>query len=255
MLVAAAAVFFTYVLRGRKDEAYRPETLGAEHWARKVDHPDTKTRCEALATLSQSPSAETVAIFVRKLDDPSPPVVAAAARALASHPEKSLVARKAVMPLMKKLDDPENTPTMIEFAAIKALEKIGDPRALPALRKHVTARNPLAADAAWAIAGLKDPRTGRIPAEAEDALIEYLGSQRPRIVLGAIFGLRDAGTERALGALRKLAAAPFANFPKALLNRTLPEFGKPQPAMIGNPCREAIKAIQARTKAGQGGRQ
>jgi hypothetical protein len=240
VLLVASVAATVFALRGCRPESYRPPARGVEHWERKAKHAgEVRTRCVAVQELSKSPAPQAVPVLLETLTDKSAPVAAASARALGERRE-----RRAVVPLTKQL---ERKSTIVKFATIKALQDIGDPRALEGLKSQVTRENALAADAAWAIGRLKDPRTGRLPKQAEDTLIKFLASPIPKIRLGAIYGLRDGGTAQALPALRKLARDPFDGILPEILARPVPEMGKPKPILLGGPCREAIRAIEART--------
>jgi len=243
LLVAAGALcFFAY--RSQTKEEYAPPALGVEHWERKAKHSqDLRARCAAVPEIAKSEDPRAVPVLLETLKSKEPEVAEAAARWLGKRREK-----KAVEPLVKQL---ERKSTIVKFATIKALQRIGDPRALEGLKSQVTRENGLAADAAWAIGKLKDP-AGRIPQQAEDALIGYLSSPVPKICLGAIYGLRDGGTERALPALEKIAADPLGGLDKELISQPVMEGRTAEPEWIGRPCREAVKAIRARTKQGGG---
>ena len=248
-LLLGAVALLAFAFHSRRSTAPMSFKKDAGHWDRKAHSAEPRSRSEALAKLRHYPSPQTVQTFVRALADPDPPVVAQAARGLARHPDQPKVRKEALTPLMQHLErDPKQVSTTVKFAVIKALQEVGDPRALNALKNQVVAENSVAADAAWAIGRLRDGKTGRIPPAAEDALIAYLFSPIPKIRQGAILGLQTGGTERALAELKRLAADPFHGIPREYLKSPIAEIGLPKPEMIAGPCREAIKAIEARLK-------
>jgi len=245
-LLAAAGVLCFVAYRSQTKEEYTPPVLGVEHWARKARHSqDVRARCAAIPRLGRSKAPQAVSALLELLSSPQAPVAEASARWLGKRREK-----RAVMPLVKQL---ERKSSIVRFATIKALQRIGDPRALEGLKSQVVRKNRLAADAAWAIGKLKDAKTGRIPRAAEDALIAYLSSPVPKIRLGALYGLRDGGTERALPALKKLAADPFGGIDPDILKTPTAEGRKATPDIIRGPCIEAIRAIETRAKKGRTG--
>jgi len=248
LLLLVGGVLFVLVLRGRSSQTYRaPDTFREAHLARVAKYaPETRTRCEAIARLANTPTqgdgksdAIVVPALLQTLDDPNPSVAASAAQALGKRREPA-----AVQPLIRRLN--ENRPGLLTFSAIKALERIGDPAALETLQRVVEKAGELAPDAALAIGRLRDRRTGKIPQSAEDALIRYLSSPIPKVRQGALYGLREGGTRRALGPLKKLLADPFAGLDPKIVGTPLPEIGLPHPSLLGEPCQEAIEAIEVR---------
>lgn len=226
-----------YSRRSGQSAGFVPTVGQALHRAQSSEDP--REACTAVSEIGRSSDGEAVPVLVRLLESPREAVAAAAARELGRRREGS-----AVQMLVKQLDraDP-----VVQFAAIKALEDIGAPAAVAGLQKIVGDLGPFAADAAWALGRLKDPATGRIPRAAENALIGYLASPVPRIRLGAVYGLKDGGTSRALPALEKLARNPFDGLHPAILAKPAVENKMPEPEWIAKPCREAMEAIESRS--------
>ena len=248
LLLLVGGVLFVLAFLGPSSARYRPpDTFREAHLARVAKYaPEARMRCEAIARLANTPTqgdsksdAIVVPALLQTLEDPNPSVAASAAQALGKRREPA-----AVQPLIRRLN--EDRPGLLTFSAIKALERIGDPAALETLQRVVEKAGELAPDAALAIGRLRDRRTGKIPRSAEDALIRYLSSPIPKLRQGALYGLREGGTRRALGPLKKLLAAPFAGIDPEIVNTPLPGLGLPQPSIIGEPCREAIEAIEVR---------
>ena len=266
-LTVLAAGVCIYVVWGRKAGTYKEAARDNDYWTRKVDDEDPRARANAVARLQKNPTPETVDILVRKLDDEHSPVVASAARGLARHTDRERVKERALPALIEKLGHPEDLGTPAKDGLIRAVGRIGvgSPEAVVALGKHVTRDGALAADAAWAIGKLRDPATGRMPREGEDALIGYLSSDIPKIIIGAFYGLREGGsTQRSLDALERLMATLKKNMETKgdrpldgiiaaeILAVPLPEDPAPhQRKMAGllmRPCQQAIKAVRARLK-------
>ena len=243
----AAVVLLVAAFRGLQRDEYRPRPRGLQHWGRQAEESkDTREACLAVTEIGRSRSPQAREKLVGLLENKRAPVAAAAARELGRRGEK-----EALGPLVRQLKRPEPT---VRFATIKALQDIGDVSATGALKAHAHVENPFGADAAWALGRLKDAKTGKIPTAAEDALIDLLASNSPRIRLGAIYGLKDGGTKRALRPLERLAADPFRGFSKELISKPVVERGLPQAGWVAGPCRDAIKAIRAREKATGGKR-
>lgn len=252
LLFLAAAGCLFYVIRGRRAGGYREKELGTDHQVRVALHGDEpRAQVESIIELSkpkEKPEERELARAtleeVVRNREVAAPVTAAAARSLGKMKDP-----RSVPAIAKRLEEPSEEPTMVKFAAIKALERIGDPSGFEALTRQVTADNSVATDAAWAMGELRDPDTGRIPPYVEDKLIEYLKHPVPKIRIGAIYGLEEGGTEKGLAALRELAKHPFRGIRPSILNTALPEMGKPKPVLILAPCRRAIEAIEARIGA------
>ena len=250
VLTVLAVGLCIYVLWGRKTRTYTEAPRDSDYWIRKADHPDVRTECQALAKLGRMKDPAVVPVLIEKLEKGRPAASAQAARGLALHGKgQKAVADKALPALTKQL---ERESTIVKFAVVKALRDIGDPRSLPGLQGQVRTNSVVAADAAWAIGRLKDGKTGGIPRAAEDALIGYLSSPIPRIRLGALLGLRDGGTRRALPALETLKADPLGGLDHKFISTPIVEGRVAEPDWIGRPCREAIKAIRARMKKTEG---
>lgn len=237
-LAAAAAAVCVYAFVGRSREKYAPLVPGPKDYARKAYHEEVRTQCEAVDRLAETRAPEAMPVLLDRLQNGTDEVAATSARWLGTYGD-----RASVQPLAKQL---ETRPTLVKFAVVKALEKIADPEALTALKAQVTEQSGVAADSALAIGRLKDPKTGAIPAAAEDALIEYLLSPIPKIRMGAILGLRDGGTARAPEPLRRLAADPLKGIAPAILARPVDEGRMATPEILGSPCAEAIRAIEQR---------
>jgi HEAT repeat protein len=239
VLLLALGVF-TAVMHRSRQEQYRAPVRGIAEWRRSAEgSSDVREQCQAVVQIGRSNDPAAAATLVSLLDSPHLPVVTVAARELGRR--KATI---AVEPLIRVLEQPDPN---VKFATIKALQDIGDGRAAQALRHQVRDENPFAADAAWALGRLKDAATGVIPSAAEEMLIELLESPHPRIRQGAVLGLRDGGTERALPALQKLLADPFHGFDPELLKTPVMEGELPSPEILAAPCRDAIEAIQKRS--------
>ena len=242
-LLLAAVGLLGYAFWARSRDQYTPRLLGPTHYERKAFHEEPRTQCESIELLARTEGVRALPTLLEKLQSTQDEVVAVTARCLAQYGGK-----QAVQPLAAQL---QRNSTIVKFAVVKALETIADPAALSALKSQVTPESPVASDAAWAIGRLKDPATGRIPREAEDALISYLNSPMPRVRMGAILGLADGGTERALQPLRQLAADPLKGLDPDILSRPAAEGRPPDPSILANPCGQAIRAIEQRlTKPG-----
>ena len=249
ILALSVAALISALQSGRRP-SYQEVELGTEHQARLARHGDEPRErvqsCIALGSPKDTPKEDELARLTLKetvLDREAPPtVVAAAARSLGRRRDPAALAA-----ITQRLEDPSAEPTMVKFAAIRAVGDIGDPKGFDALARQVTTENSVAADAAWAMGRLRDTDTGRIPPHVEEKLIEYLWHPAPKIRIGAIYGLETGGTEKGLAALRELAKDPFHRLSQAALEVELEDgLGRPTPDLILAPCRRAIGVIEAR---------
>jgi HEAT repeat protein len=158
----------------------------AEHFARTLLHDDARVRRETILALSKCGDERAVPLLVRALTDREPSLRAAAALGLGL-----TKANAAVAPLIDRLG-PESDPEA-RAEMLRALGRIGDPRAVPALGEHASAggffsRTPpqVRVEAVRAL--------GEIGGEAANALLQRLVRDRNREV-------RDA-------ALKALSPAP-----------------------------------------------
>jgi|GEM_PF-1483206 len=113
-----------------------------EHFARTIRHPDVRVRRETVIALSKFGGEEAVQQLTIGLNDAEPTLRAAAALGLGL-----TKAPTAVAALMKRLGEETDQETVIEV--IRALGRIGDPRAVPALAERASggslfSRTPLA---------------------------------------------------------------------------------------------------------------
>jgi HEAT repeat protein len=240
----AAVVLLVGVIRSRQSQTYRSAPRTAERWKRRAEQSkDPRERCKAVREIAASGSPGTDDILIDLLKEKDEYVAATAANALGRRGKP-----KAVEPLVEQLNHPGRS---AKFAAIAALARLGDPRAAPALEREASQNRLFAGDAAAALGRLKDAKTGGIAVAAEDALIGLLKSSSPRVRLGAILGLKQGGTARALPALEELAARPFEGLDRAAITRPVMEGQVAKPEWIAKPCRQAIGVIRERmAKAG-----
>ena len=102
-----------------------------EHFARTIRHSDVRVRRETIIALSKFGGEEAVQQLLVGLADPEPSLRAAAALGLGL-----TKAATAVAPLLKRLGEETDQETVIE--AIRALGRIGDPRAVGALAERAS---------------------------------------------------------------------------------------------------------------------
>jgi len=247
LALAGAVVLCYFAYEGLRAKAPQPEPPDLEDYARKARYgTDPRARCEAIQKVGRDASPDAVPVLLETLQDPNEYVAAASARFLGKRR-----VTEAVEPLTRQL---ERDSRDLRRATIYALGDIGHPSAAKALAGQITARNPFAADAAWAMGKLRDPKTGGIPDDAEQALIELLDSSVLRIRIGAIHGLRlGARSQAAVDALDDLKRDPKRGLDEAIF--TDPRTGKPRmilekfpasPTHITIFCQWAIDAIRAR---------
>jgi HEAT repeat protein len=113
-----------------------------EHFARTIRHPDVRVRRETVIALSKFGGEEAVQQLTIGLNDAEPMLRSAAALGLGL-----TKAPTAVAALMKRLGEETDQETVIEV--IRALGRIGDPRAVPVLAERASggslfSRTPLA---------------------------------------------------------------------------------------------------------------
>jgi HEAT repeat protein len=113
-----------------------------EHFARTIRHPDVRVRRETVIALSKFGGEEAVQQLTIGLNDAEPTLRSAAALGLGL-----TKAPTAVAALMKRLGEETDQETVIEV--IRALGRIGDPRAVPVLAERASggslfSRTPLA---------------------------------------------------------------------------------------------------------------
>lgn len=102
-----------------------------EHFARTIRHSDVRVRRETIIALSKFGGEEAVQQLLVGVVDPEPSLRAAAALGLGL-----TKAGTAVAPLLKRLGEETDQETAIEV--IRALGRIGDPRAVPALAERAS---------------------------------------------------------------------------------------------------------------------
>lgn len=103
-----------------------------EHFARTVQHPDARVRRETVQALTKLGGAESVPLLVRALSDADPGIRGAAALGLG-------LARvpAAVTPLLLRLG--QETDAEAEAEIVRALGRLGDPRAVQPLAERAAA--------------------------------------------------------------------------------------------------------------------
>lgn len=139
-----------------------------EHFARTVQHPDARVRRETVQALTKLGGEESVPLLVRALSDGDAGIRGAAALGLGLSRVPA-----AVSPLMMRLAHEADAEAVAEI--VRALGRLGDPRAVPPLAERAEAGGWLA----------------RRPAEARVEAVRALGA---------------IGGEAAHAALRRLAA-------------------------------------------------
>jgi HEAT repeat protein len=103
-----------------------------DHFTRTIEHGDARVRRETITALSKVGGEEAVPLLAKGLADREPNLRAGAALGLGltKHPT-------AVIPLMKRLAEETDAETVVEI--VRALGRIGDPRAVPALAERAAA--------------------------------------------------------------------------------------------------------------------
>jgi HEAT repeat protein len=104
----------------------------AEHFARTIHHADARVRRETILALSKYGDEQAVPLLVRALSDREPSLRAAAALGLGLTKSHS-----AVAPLLDRLAAEADAETVAEM--LRALGRIGNPRAIPALSERAGA--------------------------------------------------------------------------------------------------------------------
>ncbi len=102
------------------------------HFARTILHTDARVRRETILALSKHGDEQAVPLLVKGLADPEASLRAAAALGLGL--TKSAA---ATLPLLKRLGEETDVEATVEI--IRALGRIGDPRALPVLTERASA--------------------------------------------------------------------------------------------------------------------
>lgn len=159
-----------------------PSAESLEHFARTVAHSDVRVRRETVLALTKLGGEEAVPLLVRALSDPDPGIRAAAAMGLGlTH------VPAAVTPLLSRLAQEGNAEAEAEI--IRALGRLGDPRALPHLAERAESggwlsRRPVSTrvEAVRALGALRDERAravlqrlaGDRAAEVRDAVQRVL---------------------------------------------------------------------------------
>ncbi|MBV9774556.1 MAG: HEAT repeat domain-containing protein [Gemmatimonadetes bacterium] len=100
-----------------------------EHFARTIVHPDARVRRETVLALTKLGGEESVPLLLKAVADPDPDIRGTAAMGLG-------LARvpAAVAPLLLRLGQESNAEAELEI--IRALGRLGDPRAVPALAER-----------------------------------------------------------------------------------------------------------------------
>lgn len=163
-----------------------------DHFARTINHPDARVRRETVLALGKVGGEQVVPLLVRALADPEANLRSAAAMmlGLTKHPA-------AVTPLLARL--PQETDGEAMQETVRALGRIGDPRAVPALAERASggglfSRVPTAirVEAVRALA--------EINSEAARAVLQRLQRDRSSDVREAVFKVIADASSPLLGA-------------------------------------------------------
>jgi HEAT repeat protein len=155
----------------------------AEHFARTIHHTDARVRRETILALSKYGDEQAVPLLVKALTDGEPSLRAAAALGLGLTKSHS-----AVAPLLDRLAAETDAEALGEM--IRALGRIGNPRAVPAISGRAGA------------GGFFSRTPPQVRIEAVRALGE-IGGEAARAVLQPL--LRDRNSEVRDAAFKALA--------------------------------------------------
>ena len=115
-----------------------PDVKEYIHWA--YDNDDVSLKCSALFAMGKTGESEWLAVLVRELQSPNPPIRFEAANACGELDDEDAVPH--LIPLLQDDD------IQVQLAAIDALGKIGGPLAKRALRRSLKVGDPVLEDAA-----------------------------------------------------------------------------------------------------------
>ncbi len=160
-----------------------------DHFTRTIRHDDARVRRETVIALSKVGGEESVPLLAHGLNDRDAKLRASAALGMGL-----TKAQTAVIPLLKRLGEETDAEVVLEI--LRALGRVGDPRAVPALSERAAA------------GGFFSRVPTPIRVEAVRALGE-IGGEQARGVLQRLF--RDRSGEVRDAALKAVEARPAAN--------------------------------------------